>query len=35
MKQSTIEWLISFATAITLMAAVVANYHYHGGHLVW
>lgn len=35
MKQSTIEWLISFINAAALAAAVVANFYYHGGRLVW
>lgn len=29
------DWFISFMAGIALVATVIGNYYYHGGHIVW
>lgn len=29
------DWFISFMAVAAIAAAVVGNYYYHGGHIVW
>lgn len=29
------DWIACIATGIILVACVVGNYFYHGGHIVW
>lgn len=29
------DWFVSIFAVATMFAAVVGNYYYHGGHIVW
>lgn len=29
------DWFICFMVGLTALAAIVGNYYYHGGHIVW
>lgn len=29
------DWLVCLATAVVMVAVLVAHYFYHGGRLVW
>lgn len=29
------DWTVSFMAVAVMAATAVANYYYHGGHIVW
>lgn len=35
MKQTTTDWLYGLAAAAAIAAAIVFNFFYHGGQIVW
>ena len=34
-KSHNNDWLISFMAAVAIVATVIGNYYFHGGHIVW
>ena len=29
------DWFVIFLTVLAIIATIIGNYYYHGGHIVW